>query len=195
MPAPKVRWFVTVLIAMVILGVAAGLSLSRARDSATGAQRGADGVSPREVSEVPLPGPGASIPASMAAEPASGKPVSSARQPKTTRTASVRGPVIVTYHVTQKPTCPSGTDQARLDGQPVVLGWTVTGAKQTTLSVDGPGVYATYAAEDTATINFPCGGDPGGEQTHTYTLAVAGPEGTESKTLTVTARVNPSATT
>lgn len=40
MPAPKVRWFVAVLTVMVALGVAAGLALSRARESAAGVPSG-----------------------------------------------------------------------------------------------------------------------------------------------------------
>ncbi|GAA1647976.1 hypothetical protein [Actinoplanes couchii] len=177
MPAPKFRWFVTVLIAMVILGVAAGLALSRARDSAAGALGPADPSHLVAPSDGPvLAGPsGEPVAASMAAYSGAPRSEKSVMSPAT-------GPIIAAFGVTQHPSCPTG--------KPVVLSWRVTGAERTTLSVDGPGVYDTYGAEASATINFPCD-----DQAHTYTLAVAGPEGTESKTLTVTAGAGDPATT
>jgi len=77
----------------------------------------------------------------------------------------------------------------------VVLESKVTGADRTTLSVDGPGVYNEYGTEDSATLAFPCTGDPGTVQTHTYTLSGIGPDGSRSRKLTVQARVNEIATT
>ncbi|HWS32656.1 MAG TPA: hypothetical protein VN408_07920 [Actinoplanes sp.] len=201
MPAPKVRWFVTVLIAMVILGVTAGLALSRARDADAGTRQQADPAGSTPAGSVTAPDepvPGESMPGGPA--PASMEPPVDADPGPSTRPASVTGtahadPVIAVFRVSRKPICPSGTDQVQNEGRPVVLEWRVTGAKSVTLSVDGPGVYNTYVAEDTATIDFPCGEDAGNEQTHTYTIAVTGPEGTESKTLTVTAPVDGYATT
>lgn len=188
MPAQKIRrWFITTLIAMVILGVAAGLALSRARDAGadtvTGALHPSTSPSVAASTSVSTGSTLAAIDPSTPAPRRSGKP-------QKARPSEDAGPVIAAFRVTQKPACPSGTDQVRFEGRPVVLAWKVTGAETVTLSVDGPGVYDSYPAEGTATIDFPCGAEAGGEQVHTYTLAVKGPEGTESKTLTVTARVN-----
>lgn len=191
MPAPKIRWFVALLVAMVVLGVAAGLALSRTPGADAGARHQADPAGDAPTGSLPAssePITGGPAPASMQAAVA-GEPGPSARPVGVTTPAST-GPVIVAFRVKQKPTCPSGTDQVRDAGRPVVLEWRVTGAKSVTLSVDGPGVYDSYGAEDSATITFPCEGTAGNEQTHTYTLAVAGPAGTESRTLTVTAPVN-----
>jgi hypothetical protein len=110
-------------------------------------------------------------------------------------TTAPAGPGVVYFRVATKPSCPSGTDQVQYQGQPVVLKWKVTGADKTTLSVDGPGVYNEYGTEDSATLAFPCIGDPGTFQTHTYTLSGIGPDGSRSRKLTVQARVNEIATT
>ncbi|BCJ47341.1 hypothetical protein GCM10010168_70700 [Actinoplanes ianthinogenes] len=100
------------------------------------------------------------------------------------------GPAISYFRVTGKPSCPSGTNQVQYEGDPVVLEWKVTGAEKTTLSVDGPGIYAEYGTKDSATLTFSCGGDPGSYQVHTYLLTAIGPDGTTTKKLTVKAKVN-----
>jgi hypothetical protein len=100
------------------------------------------------------------------------------------------GPTIVHYRIKQKPQCDQGTNVNRVPGLPVVLEWRVTGADRVTISVDGPGVYDTYPATGTATINFPCGGDPGQQVTHTYLLRTVGGGEVRTRTLTASALVN-----
>ena len=185
------RWFITVLCAMVVLAVTAGIGLSRLRatDVATGLGAG--------------PAPGTEAPTGAAASPAAQAPKQKSQTVRTRRTPASTAPattapavpVIRYFRVATKPSCPSGTDQVQYEGQPVVLEWKVTGADKTTLSVDGPGVYAEYGTEDSATLTFPCSGDPGSSQRHTYTLSAIGPDGTTSKTVTVQAKVNEIATT
>ncbi|WP_285559600.1 hypothetical protein [Actinoplanes regularis] len=194
--AARRRWFITVLLAMVILAVVAGIALSRSRDTeaATGL-----GTSPTATTSLAAPSVAASDPASAPAATGTQTSRSVPTRKVTTSTAPATtapaGPSIAYFRVATKPSCPSGTDQVRYEGQPVVLEWKATGADKTTLSVDGPGIYDEYGATGSATLNFPCSGDPGSFQTHTYTLKAIGPDGTKSKTLTVKAKVNEIATT
>ncbi|MCU7727757.1 hypothetical protein ODJ79_28905 [Actinoplanes sp. KI2] len=189
--AAKWRWFITVLIAMVILAVLAGIALSRLHhaDAATGLGAGPAASTQAAAGTTSVPTPQATTHSSPTV-PTRKVTVSAAPT-----TAAPAGPVIAYFRVGTKPSCPSGTNQVQYPGQPVVLEWKVRGADKTTLSVDGPGIYNEYAAEDSATLNFPCSGDPGTYQTHTYTLRAIGPDGTTSRKLTVQAKVNEIATT
>jgi hypothetical protein len=101
------------------------------------------------------------------------------------------GPVIEVFQVTQQPQCPGGTTLNPIEAQPVALQWTVTGADadQVSLSIDGPGVYNTYPAEGGDVINFPCEGEEGDIQEHTYLLTAVGDGVTVTETLVVTAKV------
>jgi len=87
------------------------------------------------------------------------------------------GPVIELFDVTQQPRCPAGTDLNPIEGQPLILSWRVTGAEELTLSIDGPGVYATLDDHDSSdandgvkTFSFGCSGDEGDAARHTYVL-------------------------
>lgn len=101
------------------------------------------------------------------------------------------GPTVVSFAVTGKPSCPAGTNLAPIEGNPVTLSWKVTGEPVVTLSVDGPGAYQTYNGQQgTETLAFPCGGQPGSYQKHTYTLTVERDGVKRSKTLTVQAKIN-----
>lgn len=101
------------------------------------------------------------------------------------------GPVIDYFRVLQQPQCPGGTNLNPIEGQPVALEWNVTGADgdEVSLSIDGPGVYNTYPAEDSDVINFPCEGDEGDIQEHTYLLTAVGNGEIVTETLVVTAVV------
>jgi hypothetical protein len=101
------------------------------------------------------------------------------------------GPVIESFEVVQEPQCPGGTTNFPVDEQPVVLAWIVTGADddQVTLSIDGPGVYNTYPADGGDTITFPCEGEAGDLQEHTYLLTAVGDGVMATETITVTAEV------
>ncbi|GAA3743458.1 hypothetical protein GCM10022225_28770 [Plantactinospora mayteni] len=100
------------------------------------------------------------------------------------------GPTIVYYRIKQKPQCDQGTNVNRIPGIPVILEWKVTGTDKITLSVDGPGIYNTYPAVGTATIDFPCAGIPGEYVKHTYQLRTVGGGEVRSKTLTASALVH-----
>lgn len=112
---------------------------------------------------------------------------------KTTTTTTTRppqdsGPRIVYFRITQKPQCPQGTSEFPVEGTPVRVEWKVTGAREVTISVDGPGVYGTYPTEGSETFTFSCGGaDPGETVKHTYLLKTVGGGSTRSKQLTATA--------
>lgn len=189
--AARRPWFITVLLAMVILAVMAGIALSRLRDThaATGLGAGPAATTEAPAGTAASPTPSASTPASQTVP---SRKTKASTAPTTTAPA---GPVIVYFRVATRPSCPSGTDQVQYEGQPVVLEWKVTGADRTTLSVDGPGVYNEYGTEDSATLTFPCSGDPGSYQTHTYMLSGIGPDNTRSRKLTVQAKVNEMSTT
>ena len=105
-------------------------------------------------------------------------------------TPAPAGPEIEYFRVAQEPQCPGGTDNFPTEGQPVVLEWRVTGTEQVTLSIDGPGVYNTYPAEGSDTINFPCAGAEGDTQQHTYLLTAQNADGTSTETLVVEATVH-----
>jgi hypothetical protein len=115
------------------------------------------------------------------------RPTTPAARPTTTKPAS--GPKIVHFRIAQQPRCPQGTSEYPVEAVPVILEWKVTGAKEVTLSVDGPGVYDTYETTGSATLAFPCGGEPGETVTHTYLLKTVGGGPVRSKTLTASAEV------
>jgi hypothetical protein len=100
------------------------------------------------------------------------------------------GPRIEYLRVQQQPLCPRGTTQFPIDGRPVALEWRVTGAEDVTLSVDGPGVYATYPAEGSDSFSFGCGGREGDLEEHTYLLTAVADGVTVTETLVVTAEVH-----
>jgi hypothetical protein len=100
------------------------------------------------------------------------------------------GPGIEYLRVQQQPLCPRGTTQFPIDGRPVALEWRVTGAEDVTLSVDGPGVYATYPAEGSDSFSFGCAGREGDLEEHTYLLTAVADGVTVTETLVVTAEVH-----
>ena len=88
-----------------------------------------------------------------------------------TTTASTK-PVITGWSVTPNPApCTGGTQQ-------ITASWSTQRADSVTISIDGPGIYATYGPSGSTVINFPCDGNP-----HTYTLTAKG--ATESVTQTI----------
>ncbi|GGN45806.1 hypothetical protein FHR83_008348 [Actinoplanes campanulatus] len=181
------RWFIAVLLVMVTLAVMTGQILNRM--ARIGAGQNLSGGIP--VSSTPSTESVPSTPISPKAAATSPSPIKTRKL--TEPTAS--GPAIDYFRVASEPTCPSGTDQARQEGLPVVLEWKVTGAPATTLAVDGPGVYGTYEAVGSEKLNFPCDGEAGDYQAHTYTLVATGENGSTSKELTVKAQIHEIATT
>lgn len=206
LPSPsRRRWFLTVLLVLVVLAVAAGIALSRLRHADAGTGSGAAPTASTVLGGAPAASTGLGAPAASTepvagtgTEPGTGGHTTPTRRaPSSTAPSPAKpsGPVIAYFRVTAKPSCPSGTDKFRTEGQPVTLEWKATGADKTTLSVDGPGIYQEYASSDSATVNFPCSGDPGTYQTHTYLVRAIGPDGTTSRKLVVQAKVNDITTT
>ena len=76
----------------------------------------------------------------------------------TPTTPGTAPPRIVSFAVTQQPSCPEGDGPYRSPGSPAVVSWVVTGATSVTLSVDGPGAYGTYGPTGSVTLPFGCGG-------------------------------------
>ncbi|MBW6439633.1 hypothetical protein KZ829_38490 [Actinoplanes hulinensis] len=183
------RWFIAVLLVMVTLAVMAGQILNRM--ARIGAGQSLSGGIP--VSSTPSTESVSSTPISPEAAATSPSPVKTRKLTEpTARTPS--GPAVDYFRVASEPTCPSGTDQTRQEGLPVVLEWKVTGASTTTLAVDGPGVHGTYEAVGSEKLTFPCDGEAGDYQTHTYALVATGENGTTSKKLTVKAQIHEIAT-
>lgn len=115
----------------------------------------------------------------------------SGSKPKTSAPKAA-GPTIAYFRVAQKPSCPSGTSKKPIEGTPVVLEWKASNVDSVALSIDGPGVYAdnlppTGSSEP---LNFPCSGGEGDTQRHTYLLTVTNAQGTQTRTLVVTATVH-----
>jgi hypothetical protein len=84
------------------------------------------------------------------------------------------GPVIHYFRVAVGPDCP--------DPAEITLEWSVTGTEEVVLSVDGPGGFDRYRPEDSATLHFPCDGDP-----HSYLITAEGDGQTETSTIDVPA--------
>ncbi|KUL41826.1 hypothetical protein [Actinoplanes awajinensis] len=203
--AARRRWFITVLLALVILAVAAGYALSHKRVTGTGSL-----PAPATSTDASAPAAEPSVESSDLADPQSSEssePSTGSHTPKVISTHKTStssspspeaptGPSISYFRVASKPSCPSGTDQVKYEGDPVVLEWKVSHAESTTISVDGPGIYDTYGTKDSVSLNFPCGdAEPGSYATHTYLLTATGPDGTTTKKLTVRAKANEIATT
>ncbi|MGH3858795.1 hypothetical protein [Actinokineospora sp.] len=114
----------------------------------------------------------------------------------TTTSRPPTGPVIVSFTVVQKPSCPiNGTPDAPYSkpGTPVIIAWKITGADGAAIAVDNPTLYGAYGKDYPATgqleLSFPCS-STAGQTTHKYTVWPKDAK-TVSKTLTVSAQNNP----
>lgn len=72
----------------------------------------------------------------------------------------------------------------------ITLEWKVNGASHITISIDGPGIYGTYPGTHAEEFNFPCSGNSGSTQTHTYLLRTIGLTPVREATVKGSARVN-----
>lgn len=107
--------------------------------------------------------------------------------PVATATPVTAAPAIVSFAVTQQPSCPEGDGPYRSPGSPAVVSWVVTGATSVTLSVDGPGGYGTYGTTGSVTLPFGCGA-VGTTYTHTYMVTTNGGTGpAASRTISASA--------
>ncbi|MEU3452639.1 hypothetical protein ABZ671_03410 [Micromonospora sp. NPDC006766] len=109
----------------------------------------------------------------------------------TTSVPKAAGPTIAYFRVAQKPSCTSGTSKNPIEGTPVVVEWKASNVDSVAISVDGPGVYEdNLPPAGSRELNFPCSGSEGDTQRHTYLLTVTNAQGTQTKTLVVTATVH-----
>lgn len=82
-------------------------------------------------------------------------------------------PVITSFETPESIDCHNG------DFQEFTARWTTTGATKVTISIDGPGIYAEYAANGEASLPFSC------TSAHSFLLTAYGSDG-QTATSTVT---------
>jgi hypothetical protein len=121
----------------------------------------------------------------------------------TTRPPAPSGPRIVSFVVTQQPSCPIvGTTDAPFSkpGTDIKLSWNVTGGvKRVALSLDSPGFFQqygtgsidTYAPQGSVDLSFQCDPTDQPNTTHKYTLDTIGGGTSVEKTITVTKQTSP----
>lgn len=86
-------------------------------------------------------------------------------------------PVITSFVTPENIDCHNGNFQT------FSASWTTTNAVKTTISIDGPGVYKTYAANDSDSLPFNC------SSAHSFKLTAFGQDGkTVAKTITLQPR-------
>lgn len=113
---------------------------------------------------------------------------SPAQSPTTsTPTAPPTGPRIVYFRVKGSAKCQSYGQAVSYPGS-VVLEWEVAGGPtQVTISIDGPGLFGTYAIKHEETFNFTCAEVSNKVTKHTYTLRTVGGPQEKQQTITVEA--------
>jgi hypothetical protein len=107
--------------------------------------------------------------------------------------ATLSGPRIVSFAVTQQVRCPTTASGAVT---PLILSWHAAGGvTRIALSVDNPGIvgsYQTYDGPDGSETftNFGCRGPAGSRETHVFTIYTVGGGKQVSRTLTISAVVD-----
>ncbi len=97
--------------------------------------------------------------------------------PATTSPPSGPAPVITTFVTPDNIDCHNGNSQT------FSASWTTTNAVKVTISIDGPGVYKTYAANGSDSLPFNC------SSSHSFLLTAYGQDGrTATKTITLQPR-------
>ena len=102
------------------------------------------------------------------------RPRPAAPAPSAPSAPAAPAPVITSFATPENIDCHNG------DFQTFSASWTTTNATKTTISIDGPGVYKTYAANDSDSLPFNC------SSPHTFLLTAYGHDGssvTQSITL------------
>lgn len=90
----------------------------------------------------------------------------------TTSTTATNKPVLVSLNVPTQVACP-GTTQ-------ITLSWNYANASKVTISIDGPGIYDTYAPVGSTQVGYSCA-----EAQHTYLFTATGPNGVTTNTRVV----------
>jgi hypothetical protein len=105
-------------------------------------------------------------------------PTTLATPPPTTSSA----PVITSYTAsTTSILCPATDVSTTVPLSTVTLAWATQNASGVDLSVDGPGLYGSYGAAGSQTVNVACNG-----KTHTFRITAKGTQGqTATKTVSV----------
>jgi hypothetical protein len=104
---------------------------------------------------------------------ATNAPTTAATQPPAT------GPQITSLNASPGSVACTGTG-----GESTTISWSTSNANQTTLSIDGPGIYGTYGPSGSVSSGPGCPpeGDP---ESHAYTVTAKGPGGQTQKTINV----------
>ncbi len=111
------------------------------------------------------------------------------------------GPKIILFSVTAQPACPvvpSSAAPYSSPGRDITITWKTAGATGVALSIDSPdffaqygsGSYASYPAQGSETIAFPCDTSQR-NSTHTYTINTLGGGPSVAKTITVSVPSQP----
>jgi hypothetical protein len=93
--------------------------------------------------------------------------------------APATGPQITSLNASPGSVACTGTG-----GESTTVSWSTSNASQTTLSIDGPGIYGTYGPS--GSVNSGPGCPPEGDPvSHSYTVTAKGPGGQTQKTINV----------
>lgn len=108
--------------------------------------------------------------------PAPTTPAPTAPAPTTSPATGTPAPTITSFTTPDTIDCHNGMSQM------FTASWSVANATKVTISIDGPGIYKTYAATDSDSFPFGC------QNPHTYLLTGYGADG---KTVTRTITLQP----
>jgi cytoskeletal protein RodZ len=110
-------------------------------------------------------------------------PTTVATNPPTSPPTNPSSPTPTVNQITINPNfiaCYQGTSKD------VTISWTTTNANQSTLSVDGPGIYGTYGPSASVQLSIGCE-----DTTHHYIVTAKGPGGQSSKNSSLNVHVIP----
>ena len=117
-------------------------------------------------------------PVAQPSSPPQGQPTSQPTpQPQGNPAPSAPAPVITSFTTPENIDCHNGNFQN------FSASWTTQHADHVTISIDGPGIYATYGANADTSLPFNC------SSAHSFTLTAVGSDGqTTSQTITLQPR-------
>jgi len=124
------------------------------------------------------PSTSATLAARPSTTPSTAPATTKATAPPTTKatTPTTAGATITKFSAgSSTVSCPDSATQQ------VTLTWATSGATSVTVSIDGPGIYDTYAATGSVQVPFACG-----DAKHTYLLTALGGPSPVQKTIVVT---------
>ncbi len=174
------------VLAVALSGLLAACGASGGSDTAapssTTAASASTTVAAADASSTTAPAAG-SVPSVPAAGSGSGSVTAAPTTPPAPTTPSSPVPVITSFVTPDSIDCHNGMAQM------FTASWSVANATKVTISIDGPGIYKTYAATDSDSFPFGC------QSSHTYLLTAYGADGkTATKTITLQPRNVPPTT-